>query len=141
VREGKRSGRTSERSMCNRVVSHTAPAFSLLSLSLSLFLCCYLYIAARGPCADYIDHERNIDPSQRRRALTAHHLHTYIINAPTTATAPRSAPARRRHMCFCCLRNLSIPSINTENIARRRSVLSAVRRFAIPQFRSNLAEF
>lgn len=31
----------------------------------------------------YIDRERNIDPSQRHRALTAHHLHTYIINATT----------------------------------------------------------
>lgn len=39
----------------------------------------------------YIDRERNIDPSQRHRALTAHHLHTYIINAPTPPPqAPRT---------------------------------------------------
>lgn len=93
--EGRGNGRESKRGVCNRVVSHTAPAFSLLSLSPSLLL--PIYRGARS-CAGYIDRERNIDPSQRRRALTAHHLHTYIINAPTTVTAPRPVPARRRCM-------------------------------------------
>lgn len=59
--------------MCATVLFHVHH----ISLSPSLSLSLPIYRGAR----DYIDRERNIDPSQRRRALTAHHLHTYIINA------------------------------------------------------------
>lgn len=92
---GRGSERASERGVCATVLFPTQPSFLSLFLSISLLL--PIYRGAR-PCAGYIDRERNIDPSQRRRALTAHHLHTYIINAPTTATAPRPAFAQRRRM-------------------------------------------
>ena len=101
-RERERAGESEWASgVCATVLFPTQPRLSLFSLSLSLSLSPSLllpiYRGAR-PCAGYIDRERNIDPSQRRRALTAHHLHTYIINAPTTVTAPRPVPARRRCM-------------------------------------------
>ena len=55
------------------------------------------YVAAAY--ARYIaDGERNIDPSQRHRALTAHHLHTYIINAPTLCRAAGSAYHRETNV-------------------------------------------
>lgn len=82
-----------ERAMC--ATTHT------LFLSLFLSLSLPIYRGAR-PRTDYIDRERNIDPSQRRRALTAHHLHTYIINAPTTAIAAHTHGG----VYFCCLQNL-----------------------------------
>jgi len=108
-REECKGDNASERATCNRVVSHIARLSLCLSppltLSLSLFLSLSLpiYRAARGRVpAGYIDRERNIDPSQQRRALTAHHLHTYIINAPTTASAVRA----RRRVFLGCLQNL-----------------------------------
>ena len=98
---GRERERASERAGCVQpcCFPHNPGFLSSLSLSLSLSpsLLLPIYRGAR-PCAGYIDRERNIDPSQRRRALTAHHLHTYIINAPTTVTAPRPVPARRRCM-------------------------------------------
>lgn len=116
-RGGRGEGGESERAgVCATVLFPTqAPAFSLS-------LCCYLYIAGARPCAGYIDRERNIDPSQRRRALTAHHLHTYIINAPTTATAVRPASARRRRMFLLFAKSFAATESKHPGITRARGV-------------------
>lgn len=99
---GRGSGRASERGATVLFPTHSLGFLSSLSLS----LCCYLYIAARGRVL-------TIQTANGTLILVsgaAHSLHT--ICTLTLLMRLRPPPHRGPHprgddVCFCCLRNLS----------------------------------